>query len=280
MMSRAVAGLCGRSVVFALPGSQKACELAVQRLILPELAHLVHLARTDRAHHPRASAEPAQPPQPPQAPQAAGTVVDVPFEAVPPSGGAGAKVGVGAMPSEPAPAQAVEEIGWLRTVKLWGGQVLRDTREPLPEELERLAPVMEVLHGAGDFGTLVTSGGRRWALFGYPDLLRPSSKVLAVRSGSPLVHVLAVHRWPVETGTCTDDELGPTPARSQPTASVAERLVGRRPEDGAGPLFAVSGDALWFERGRKIARWDGRRETDQGTPNQALASLVLEWSQR
>lgn len=41
MLSRAAAGVSRGAVVFALPGSPKAVELAMDRLILPELGHLV-----------------------------------------------------------------------------------------------------------------------------------------------------------------------------------------------------------------------------------------------
>lgn len=41
MLSRAAAGTIGNAVVFALPGSPKAVELAWDRLIAPEIAHLV-----------------------------------------------------------------------------------------------------------------------------------------------------------------------------------------------------------------------------------------------
>ena len=41
MLSRAMAGVIGRSVVFVLPGSPKAVELAMTSLILPEATHLV-----------------------------------------------------------------------------------------------------------------------------------------------------------------------------------------------------------------------------------------------
>ena len=40
MLSRAVGGLCGGIPVFATPGSTAAVELALTRLILPELGHL------------------------------------------------------------------------------------------------------------------------------------------------------------------------------------------------------------------------------------------------
>ena len=48
MLSRACAGICRdpNRVVFALPGSKKACELALDELIIPEIGHLIgHLAR-------------------------------------------------------------------------------------------------------------------------------------------------------------------------------------------------------------------------------------------
>lgn len=41
MLSGAVAGVAGRSVVFVLPGSPKAVELAMSELILPEIGHLL-----------------------------------------------------------------------------------------------------------------------------------------------------------------------------------------------------------------------------------------------
>jgi molybdenum cofactor biosynthesis protein B len=40
MLSRATAGTLGRSAVFLMPGSPAAVRLALERLILPELAHL------------------------------------------------------------------------------------------------------------------------------------------------------------------------------------------------------------------------------------------------
>lgn len=43
MLSRAIGGVVGRTVVFALPGSTKAVELGVTKLIAPELGHLIGL---------------------------------------------------------------------------------------------------------------------------------------------------------------------------------------------------------------------------------------------
>jgi molybdopterin adenylyltransferase len=45
MLSRAVGGMMERTVVLAIPGSTAAVRLAMERLIVPELAHLVHEAQ-------------------------------------------------------------------------------------------------------------------------------------------------------------------------------------------------------------------------------------------
>lgn len=42
MLSRAVAGLHGRTLIFCMPGSSNAVGVAMRRLIVPELAHLVY----------------------------------------------------------------------------------------------------------------------------------------------------------------------------------------------------------------------------------------------
>lgn len=41
ILSRATAGIIGKTVLFCLPGSIKACKLACQALIFPELGHLL-----------------------------------------------------------------------------------------------------------------------------------------------------------------------------------------------------------------------------------------------
>jgi molybdenum cofactor biosynthesis protein B len=44
MMSRATAGLAARHILVALPGSEGAVRLALEKLVLPELGHLVQQA--------------------------------------------------------------------------------------------------------------------------------------------------------------------------------------------------------------------------------------------
>jgi molybdenum cofactor biosynthesis protein B len=45
MLSRAVGGLVGKVAVFVMPGSRAAVELAVSKILLPELPHVVREAR-------------------------------------------------------------------------------------------------------------------------------------------------------------------------------------------------------------------------------------------
>jgi molybdopterin adenylyltransferase len=45
MMSRATAGISARHIVVALPGSEAAVRLAMEKLLLPEIGHLVQQAR-------------------------------------------------------------------------------------------------------------------------------------------------------------------------------------------------------------------------------------------
>lgn len=49
ILSRAVGGLIGESVVLVMPGSRAAVELAMSKIILPELPHLVREARKGTA---------------------------------------------------------------------------------------------------------------------------------------------------------------------------------------------------------------------------------------
>ncbi len=46
MLSRATAGVAGRRIVFSVPGSTAAVELAMTKLILPQLGHVVALVRS------------------------------------------------------------------------------------------------------------------------------------------------------------------------------------------------------------------------------------------
>ena len=51
IMSRATAGVIGKSAVFCIPGSLKACKLACKSLIFPEIGHLVKHIRDQYSNY-------------------------------------------------------------------------------------------------------------------------------------------------------------------------------------------------------------------------------------
>jgi molybdenum cofactor biosynthesis protein B len=52
LLSRAVGGLIGRLVVLVMPGSRAAVELAMNKIVLPELPHIVREARKEPLPRP------------------------------------------------------------------------------------------------------------------------------------------------------------------------------------------------------------------------------------
>jgi molybdopterin adenylyltransferase len=53
ILSRALAGVMGETLIFALPGSTRAVELAVTELVVPVLGHAVDLIEGKTQHHHR-----------------------------------------------------------------------------------------------------------------------------------------------------------------------------------------------------------------------------------
>lgn len=295
MLSRAFAGvLPGGVAVFALPGSVRACELAMEELILPEIAHLVGLVRVS----PGASVRWGEVPEEPVDVEVEPVDADADAEededdlpALPPPSGrlghlGGTRAGLSlSQDTSAGPAAGESEesgvpVGWQRALYEIGGEILRGVREELPQPIEKLAPVLNVLETAGEIAVLKLPSGVRYGLYGWPDLQRPSSKVLAVGWGQPLAEVLALHRYPVMTGTCIEERHGQLPGRDASVGEVCEAITGRSPADPSGELFAVSGDRVWIQRGNRVFRFDGRAERDDGNPKQVLATLLLEWHQR
>ncbi|MBN2800162.1 MAG: hypothetical protein JXX28_13565 [Deltaproteobacteria bacterium] len=270
MLYRATAGLAGGKAVFAIPCG--ATQLALDRLILPSLAALLGQGQQTAAVDQ----------------DGANVVVDI----LPPPAPShklgqlgGRKVQLSAMgtPDEaPPPADDGGEVswGWQQAIRDLGGEVLTQVRQELPERLEKVAPIVNVLETAGETAVLKLPSGRRLSLWGWPDLQRPGAKVIAVGEGEPLAEVIALHRHPVMTGLCVEGPDGLLPDQSSDIAATAEEITGRAPRDTSGTLFAVTGDAIFVQRGNRVYRWDGRHETHDGNPKQVLATLVLNWSNR
>jgi hypothetical protein len=192
---------------------------------------------------------------------------------------------VGQMPSPPAPAGDDDDAsdepspGWQRGLAVLGGTLDTDAWPALPEGLARLAPVRNVLENAGQIGLVTLASGETYVACGFPDLLRPASKVLLVREGDPQPEIVALHRHPRKVGVVVFGDESFLPSADLDPDPISEDITGAVLGEW-GTLFAVEGDAVYVSRSGRIFRFDGRRETDVGTASQAMASLVLRWSQR
>jgi hypothetical protein len=257
MLARVSGGSVGARLVFGVPASGDGTSIAGE-LVVAALQAIV--------------------PEPPS----------VGNEPIPFGGARGANMGLSVSENrEPEPAKRAEgeaeegtEPGWKRAVEALGAEVIVGRKEDLPESIEKLAPVLNVLHTAGESGMMKLPSGRRYSLWGWPDLRRGTSKVLAVSWGEPLAEVVALHRHPAEAGTCIEEGNGLLPGAGADVEETCIRVCGRAPANTEGTVFAISSDSVWILRSRRVIKWDGSREKDDGNPKQVLASLTLHWSNR
>lgn len=307
MLSGALGGIARGKVVFAMPGSSAACRLAMEKLILPELGHLAgELAKEsplprkvgegvrpvvrarlgvdpmpDLLTTPRAP--PLAVPAPPSAPKGWATSESLPAPAVmePPRRGIDVVPTGAGDPITPSAASTGEgpAPGWLAAVTALEGKLLPVGNLAIPEALAAIPAAMDVLNSANARMKLTAGDGRTWLCFGFPDLLRSSSKVIAVREGLPVAEIVALHRWPARVGLCT--ELGDAliPGVETDVAEISRERCGREPAT-TGHLFAVEGAAVWVQERRYVRKWDGKRLGPEENVGSAIGSLLLHWSQR
>jgi molybdenum cofactor biosynthesis protein B len=282
MLSSATAGFAKGKVIFALPGSTNACRTAMEKLILPQLPHLAGELRKEAplsrrtgelvrpVVRPRPAAEVAEP----RAAKPASEALAAPLAQEPP------RKGIDVVPIvAPAPEPTPGASGWQAAVAAVGGRLVPAGAAPIPEALSAIPAAMDVLTAANARMRLLAEDGRSWLLFGYPDLLRPTSKVLAVREALPVAEIVALHRWPARVGLCCEAEDSLLPTTEANVAEVSEARTGAPwPEDGH--LFAVEGSAVWVQTRRYVRKWDGRKAGAEENVGPAIGSLLLHWSQR
>lgn len=276
MLSGAIAGLIGGKLVFAVPGSVEACRLGMEKLILPELGHLSGELKKERPA-PKPSNAPVRPVvRSRTTSDALPDALAAPVGIAPPRRGTDVvAIGAGEAPAPGAPAAA----GWQAAVADLRGRLVPVGTTPPPDALMAIPAAADVLNSATARMKLVCEDGRCWLLYGYPDLLRPGSKVLAVREALPIAEVVALHRWPARVGLCCelDDSILPDIATNVDEQSES-RCGAPWPEDGQ--LFAVEGSAVWVQQQRYVRKWDGRRTGPEENVGPAIGSLLLGWSQR
>ena len=295
MLSSAMAGVAAGKPVFALPGSPRACTLAMEKLVLPEVGHIRDELAKETALQPIGSARPAvpvvraapptraapshptlAPPQRGKAAADAGKLEDAEPVAVP-SG-----ISITAQPDAERMDAPPIASGWEAGLRNLHGTIER-TQPEIPEALSRMQPVVDVLNSAGTRAVVRLADGREYGAWGFPDLARRNSKVLLVREAEPIAEVIALHRWPGLAGLCAD-EGGVLPDATLALASFTEDRTGRAYE-GPGQLFAVDGSTVWISHQRRVFKWDGTRTAAQAQASaeplsSALATLVLSWAGR
>ena len=290
-LHRSRAAILGPAIAFGLPASTDAIDVALDELILPELDRFLAALDAD-ARVPSGAVAPAS-----------DEVEDAEVETVsdedgdddeeeedslpPPEprwrlGTTSSSVQLEAQPVEASAPEDddVPDRGWKRAVYDLEGEILRGKSPDVPQNLEGHAPIMDVLYQAGEYAQLKLPNGNRTMIYGFPDLQRANSKVLLVGWGEPLAEVVALHRYPIQAGTCIEEDRGLMPGRDADVGAIAEAITGRTPPDTSGELFAVDHDTVYIQRGKWVYSWDGRKERQEGNPKQALTSMVVRWHAR
>ncbi len=276
MMSRATCGLAGSMAVFALPGSPAACRLAMDAIILPEIHHVIY----ERSKEGPPAALPAKtraktPDSAPDAPEDS--------EPVDPATRGTVQVAVEDKPeTKPAtqPEPEAGRAGWQNAIAALDPDWQTTGCPNLPPSLAAIDGLRNVLYAAGQRGS-ATIDGRSYGVYGFPDLLRASSKVLLVGDVEPHGCIVAAHRHPRNVGVLAKwgQALPDWPNTGNDPARVGQEITGR-PYPDEGSLFALEGDRIYVLDAERVNSWDGRRVRSEGGWRSALASLALRWSQR
>lgn len=295
LLHDAIAGYVGPALVVGVPADPASCERAIDEVLLPVLPELLESADSTAAvpSGARVETSPAEVSSPDAAPTTDDPAEDEPEAddgpSLPPPQPRW-QLGRPAVATEAAPIEAeppadpeageIPDRGWKRAVYDLEAEVVRGKAADTPQNLENFAPFMEILHQAGERARLVLPSGATYDIYGFPDLQRANSKVLAVGWGEPLAEVIALHRYPVQAGLSIDEARGIMPRRDSPIRDLAVAITGRAPADTSGELFAVDHDAIYIQRGKWVFKWDGRRERQEGNPRQTLVTLALGWHSR
>lgn len=270
LMDAAAAGM-GAQAVFALPASEVACTAAA-----PMVATMWTVLRQHLQGEPVVALPSTEHAEPIDSDVEIEDIEDIDAEVEvieePLEGG----VHVTAFGAEPPPEENEETSArWKMALTEMNAELDRERWVDLPHGVETVAPLRELLERAGERGTATLSDGRKVAVFGFPDLRRPNSKVLMVAETRGVLEVVALHRYPQKTaivGRNTLAKLGEVDAEA-----IART---RQPTPYGGLLYATDTNAVFVKRDQRVYRWDGRREVEEGTENQAAASLLLRWSER
>jgi molybdenum cofactor biosynthesis protein B len=170
--------------------------------------------------------------------------------------------------------------GWQAAVSAMGGTLVRNAWPSLPAPLADHGGIRSVLDSAGERGVLACANRRRYSVFGFPDLQRPTSKVLLTADGGRADFVVALHRFPNPVGIVGPGAPEVLTSHSAAVRTVCREIVGAPLQESGFEVFAVDQGKVFVQQQGAVASWDGKTLEDEGLPAQVRSSLVLRWSQR
>ena len=169
--------------------------------------------------------------------------------------------------------------GWQKGLQALGAKISNDVWTKIPESLKNIPLTKNIIERAGQQRTAILPSGKNCLLIGFPDLLRPSSKVLLIGEGEPHAEVIALHRYPKKVGLLSSSGCGWLPSVDSNTDRFCIEATKEASPNGGQP-FAINGNVVYLERKNTIYSWDGKQEAAIGTTKQAISSLMLDWSQK
>lgn len=177
--------------------------------------------------------------------------------------------------------------GWKHHVSSLQAEIIEESWPKISVALSNIPPVKQILESAGRSRYLSFEDGQ-FSIYGYPDLIRDSSKVLAVRHIGGLPEVVALHRFPsfVAFGIRQD-----SPQCLQKYVNATQDTYKKYQDHLLSLDFSLSqavgieGENLLFSRNNEIFRYRPRKNAlgqveSLGTVAQALSTLLLHWSQQ
>ena len=177
--------------------------------------------------------------------------------------------------------------GWKHQVSSLNAKVIEDSWPKISASLSNIPPVKQILESAGRSRYLSFQDGQ-FSIYGYPDLIRDSSKVLAVRHIGGLPEVVALHRFPAfvafgireDSPKCLHKYVNAT----QDTYNKYQvHLLSL--DFSLAQAVGIEGENILFSRNNEIFRYRPSKNAlgkveSLGTIAQALSTLFLHWSQQ
>jgi len=167
---------------------------------------------------------------------------------------------------------------WESILNEMGGSIDATAWTEITPELQRIAPVRNVLEQAGERKICRFQNGQNYTLYGYPNLEQRNAKVLLVGAIHGKIEIIALHRAPNKVGVVSSQGCGWLPQKN--LEDLSKEYTGAKAPQTESTIFAVDSRSIYYESSGTVFHWDGKRERNFGTPNQTLASLILQWSQR